>query len=82
MNIYFILREGLVLGVSIVIVFFTFKRLRERSLAIRGLMALGFLGMFFAVVYAFLRQNPATLIGMSGFSFGVVAVVEMWGRKD
>ena len=64
----------------VVIVQLTFSRLRERALAVRGLLSLGFLGLFLSVCSWFPGQRPdALLLGVSCLPFAIVLAIKTWG---
>ena len=71
---------------SVVIVLVVFRRFVEESWAVRGLVALGFVGLFLCVCTVALARGmehaaPAFLLG-AAFPLGVVVIVEGFGRKD
>jgi len=71
----------LIFLVAIGIPVMVFRRLRARSLAIRGLYSLGFLGLVAVVVSA---GQPARLNGLligAAIPFGILAILEVWEAK-
>ena len=79
---YYVVSAIMTLG-FLVIVFGTFTRLREKSLAIRGLLSIGFLALFLTlsslIQGGFFREYM--FAGIAAFT--VAAIVEAWGpRKD
>jgi len=81
--IRYLIRLLIVAG-SISVIWLTFSRLRERSLALRGLLALGFLGLYSSTVAFLLSELSVTpmILGASWLPFAVVAVVEAWGKNE
>ena len=82
MNREYMLIYILSLVISTAIVFVTFWRVREKSLAVRGLLALGFLGLFFGATRLFFRIDPTAVLAVTTLPFAVVAAIETWGKRE
>ena len=72
----------LLLAVCVAIVWIVFVKLRAKSLAMRGLYALGFMGLLFTALLGMRSQAIAWLIASTALPFGILAVIETWGPKE